>query len=177
MGPNFNWILLSSAENLCKQFEPRSGPTERRSWYDSKPFDTDKVLFPEFVKKKSADYIESNKSNGLSPDYRHSCLHSVRLIYIQSAYQKKKKILFLDQNICCVYSKESSHPKHMLKLMDKISSKPVYIRISDTRQSLHLRVCNTPIPHRPRIPRIDKYLDSWLNRTQFVKILTDSHSP
>ena len=23
----------------------------------------------------------------------------------------------------------------------------------------------------------DKYLDSWLNRTQFVKILTDSHSP
>ena len=36
---------------------------------------------------------------------------------------------------------------------------------------------NTPIPHRPRIPRIDKYLDSWLNRSQFVKILTDSHSP
>ena len=26
----------------------------------------------------------------------------------------------------------------------------------------------TPIPHRPRIPRIDKYLDSWLNCTQFV---------
>ena len=37
--------------------------------------------------------------------------------------------------------------------------------------------CNTPIPHRPRIPLIDKYLDSCLNRTQFVKILTDSHSP
>ena len=36
---------------------------------------------------------------------------------------------------------------------------------------------NTPIPHRPRIPRIDKYLDSWLNRTQFVMVLTDSHSP
>ena len=35
----------------------------------------------------------------------------------------------------------------------------------------------TPIPHRPRIPLIDKYLDSWLNRTQFAKILTDSHSP
>ena len=26
-------------------------------------------------------------------------------------------------------------------------------------------LANTPIPHRPRIPRIDKYLDSWLNRT------------
>ena len=36
---------------------------------------------------------------------------------------------------------------------------------------------NTPIPHRPRIPQIDKYLDSWLNRTQFVMVLTDSHSP
>ena len=35
----------------------------------------------------------------------------------------------------------------------------------------------TPIPHRPLIPRIDKYLDLWLNRPQFVKILTDLHSP
>ena len=34
-----------------------------------------------------------------------------------------------------------------------------------------------PIPHMPRIPRIDKYLDSWLNCTLFVKNLTDSHSP
>ena len=36
---------------------------------------------------------------------------------------------------------------------------------------------NTPIPHRPRIPRIDKYLDLCLNCTRFVKNLTDSHSP
>ena len=38
----------------------------------------------------------------------------------------------------------------------------------------------TPIPHRPRIPRIDtnwQILVSWLSCTQFVKILTDSHSP
>ena len=39
-----------------------------------------------------------------------------------------------------------------------------------------VNVFYTPIPHRPRIPRIDKYLDSWLNRTQFVMVLTDSHS-
>ena len=38
--------------------------------------------------------------------------------------------------------------------------------------------CYKPIPHESHeLPRIDKYLDSWLNRTQFVKILTDSHSP
>ena len=32
-------------------------------------------------------------------------------------------------------------------------------------------------PESHELPRIDKYLDSCLNRTQFVKILTDSHSP
>ena len=32
-------------------------------------------------------------------------------------------------------------------------------------------------PESHELPRIDKYLVSCLNRTQFVKILTDSHSP
>ena len=34
---------------------------------------------------------------------------------------------------------------------------------------------NTLIPHRPRIPTVGiaKYLDSWLKRTQFAKILTE----
>ena len=32
-------------------------------------------------------------------------------------------------------------------------------------------------PESHELPRIDKYLDSCLNRTQFVKILTDSQSP
>ena len=55
------------------------------------------------------------------------------------------------------------------------------------RDSNHFCICYircgyNPIPHRPRLPRIatnqfDKYLDSWLNRTQFVKILSESHSP
>ena len=42
-------------------------------------------------------------------------------------------------------------------------------------------VCLIPLfhtgPGSHELPRIDKYLDSWLNRTQFVKILTFSHSP
>ena len=45
---------------------------------------------------------------------------------IKSAYQKQIIFLFLNQNICCGYSKEPyqldgsyEHPKHMLKLMDK----------------------------------------------------------
>ena len=32
-------------------------------------------------------------------------------------------------------------------------------------------------PESHELTRIVKYLDSWLNRTQFVKILTDSRSP
>ena len=32
-------------------------------------------------------------------------------------------------------------------------------------------------PESHELPRIDKYLDSCLNRNQFVKILTASHSP
>ena len=31
-------------------------------------------------------------------------------------------------------------------------------------------------PESPELTRIDKYLDSWMNRTQFVMVLTDSHS-
>ena len=31
-------------------------------------------------------------------------------------------------------------------------------------------------PEFHELTRIDKYLDSWLNRTQFVMVLTDSHS-
>ena len=42
---------LSSADNLCKQFGPRSGPTECRSWSGSKLFDTLIVFLKEFFEK------------------------------------------------------------------------------------------------------------------------------
>ena len=52
------------------------------------------------------------------------CILFVRT-YVKSAYQKVI-FLFLNQNICCGYSKEPSQwdgsfeqPKHMLKLMGK----------------------------------------------------------
>ena len=35
------WWLLSAADNLCKQFGPRSGQTFCRAWSGSKLFDTD----------------------------------------------------------------------------------------------------------------------------------------
>ena len=57
------------------------------------------------------------------------------------------------------------------------------IKISKAYNVTHLMVDQnpyTPIPIGPEsreLTRIDKYLDSWLNRTQFAKIITDSHSP
>ena len=44
----FNLWLLSSADNLGKQFVSRTGPTECRSWSGSKPFDTLMVILKEF---------------------------------------------------------------------------------------------------------------------------------
>ena len=53
--------------------------------------------------------------------------HEVKDLYIIQAFSyeyvtKKYFFLFLNQNICCGYSKEPfffEHPKHMLKLMGK----------------------------------------------------------
>ena len=44
-----------------------------------------------------------------------------------------------------------------------------------------LLTCIIPLfhtgPESHELTRIDNCLDSWLNRTQFVMVLTDSHSP
>ena len=51
---------MSSADNFCEQFGPRSGPTKCRAWSGSNLFDTLMVFLKEFFKKldfekKSAD--------------------------------------------------------------------------------------------------------------------------
>ena len=53
-------ILVSSADNFCKQFGPRSDPTISRAKSGSKLFDTLMVFLKEFFRKvdfeqKSAD--------------------------------------------------------------------------------------------------------------------------
>ena len=45
-------LLVSSADNLCKQFGPRSGLTKRRAWSGSNLFDTQMVFLNEFFKNK-----------------------------------------------------------------------------------------------------------------------------
>ena len=67
--PNWQYLPVSSSDNLCKQFGSRSGPTKCRVWYGSKLFDTDGIperifLKSYFWKKKSAD---SKKSPNIFP--------------------------------------------------------------------------------------------------------------
>ena len=56
---------LSSSDNLCKQFGPRSGPTECRSLSGSKLFDTLIVFLKDFFEKvyfeKSAGALKHEK--------------------------------------------------------------------------------------------------------------------
>ena len=59
-------LLVLSADNLCKQFEPRSGPTKCRARSGSKLFDTLIVFLKEFFEKnhfekKSVDDKSTSK--------------------------------------------------------------------------------------------------------------------
>ena len=45
------FYLLTSADNLCKQFGPRAGLTKCRSWSGFELFDTMIVLLKEFFEK------------------------------------------------------------------------------------------------------------------------------
>ena len=51
------YLLVSSADNLCKQFGPRSDPTKCRAWSGSKLFDTLMVFLKEFFKKVDFEKI------------------------------------------------------------------------------------------------------------------------
>ena len=45
------YLLVSSADNFCKQFGPRSGPRKRLAWSGSNLFDTLMVFLEEFFEK------------------------------------------------------------------------------------------------------------------------------
>ena len=46
------YLLVSSADNLCKQFGPRSGPAKHRARSGSKLFDTLPIFRKYFFRKK-----------------------------------------------------------------------------------------------------------------------------
>ena len=73
---------MSYADKLCKQFGPRSGPTECRSLSGSKQFDTLIVFLKEFMKKlilkKTADDNNSMKNY---PSYIELILLTIKSLH------------------------------------------------------------------------------------------------
>ena len=50
-------LQVTSADNLCKQFGPRPGPTKCRAWSGSKLFDTLMVFLKEFFENVDSEKI------------------------------------------------------------------------------------------------------------------------
>ena len=126
-------LLVSSADNLCKQFRPRSGPTKCRAWSGSKLFETLMEHLKEFFKKVDFEKNRQTTNRHEKLPRRQSALILILLDIIYWYPGLKLRVrnenlifLFLNQNICCGYSKEPSQwdgsferPKHMLKLRGK----------------------------------------------------------
>ena len=56
-------LLVSSASNLCKQFGPRSGPTEHRAWSGCKLFDTLMIFLKKFSEKYDFEKNQQTTKN------------------------------------------------------------------------------------------------------------------
>ena len=53
---------MSSADYLCKQFGPRSGPTRRRAWSGSKRLGT-LLIFPKIILEKQTDFEKKTSAD------------------------------------------------------------------------------------------------------------------
>ena len=60
---------MLSAVDLCNQFAPWSGPTERQAWSGSKMFDKLMLFLKEYFEKSNADdkknTLQNQHANGL----------------------------------------------------------------------------------------------------------------
>ena len=77
-------MTLSSAGNLCKQFGPRSGPTECQACSGSKLFDTDSVLKELFEKIN----FEKNYENYDRNYEKHEKLPSMQSVKLPQEWPK-----------------------------------------------------------------------------------------
>ena len=71
------YLLVSSVDNLCKQFGSRSGPTKCRAWSGSKLFDTDGI--PEkMIMKKISRRPKKIKNYPVGKELKESAIHRSR---------------------------------------------------------------------------------------------------
>ena len=62
-------LLVSSADNLCKQFGPRPGLTKSRAWSGDNLFDTWMIFLKEFFEK--VDFEKKKKQTSKSMQITH----------------------------------------------------------------------------------------------------------
>ena len=93
-GPYCEWtliltlyLLVSSAENFCKQFGSRSGPTKHRAWSESKLFDT----LIEFLIKVDFEKISRQQKAGKNPRGQR-VQHTGEKHYIRNFGSKKNVV-------------------------------------------------------------------------------------
>ena len=62
-------LLMSSADNICKQFGPRSGATKCWAWSGSKLFDTLMLFLKEFFEKIDFEKCQQTTINQKTKSY------------------------------------------------------------------------------------------------------------
>ena len=103
-------VLMSSADDLCKQFGPRSGPTKCRAWSGSKQFDTLMVFPKEFFEKVD---FEKNQQTAKNHENCPACKELYSVVWASSrdnlssgVYEQHRPIPACpsaqsDQHLCC----------------------------------------------------------------------------
>ena len=92
------WRLLLSADNLCKQFGPRSGLTKRRAWSGSKLFDTLMVFLKDFpFEKVNLKKKKKKKKNPPQMTKKHAKLPSMQIV---SSPLNNKRQTWSADNLC-----------------------------------------------------------------------------
>ena len=81
------YLLVSSADNFCKQFGPWSGPTKRRTWSGSNQFDTQMVFLKDFFEKVN---LEKN----LRKQKKHDNFSRGQRIILNQAQQQQTTVLW-----------------------------------------------------------------------------------
>ena len=80
------YLPVSSADNLCKQFGSRLGPTKSRARSGSKPFATVMVILKEFFEKISFEKIQQTSKN-------HEQFPSMQRVNIASSFSRFGRLL------------------------------------------------------------------------------------
>ena len=93
---------LLSADNLDKQFGPRSGPTEGRAWYGSKLFDTRMLFLKEYFEKSSVEKYLSMQTIPEQLPSRQRVNEQILMTHMHNAIRAEILLTTLAEASCTV---------------------------------------------------------------------------